>query len=121
MSTFGCEGKLVKTRKKHRCETCGRVIPSGKKALSFHGMYDGDWQNWYMCGFCADHDFTPYDEPVNEDAFNDWLYEEYGACPYGCKGKRYSNTWEWSENHEFATFECDECGKKWHIGIGWGR
>ena len=121
MSTFGCEIKPVKTRKPHRCETCCRVIPAGMKAYHTGGMWDGDWQNWYMCGFCHDNNVSASGEEISDEDFNNWLYEQdFAVCPHGCNGKRYSNTWEWSDDREDVVFECDQCGHKWTVHIGWG-
>jgi hypothetical protein len=51
MSDFG-EGKTVKCRKDHRCEWCGEKIPAGDQAFYYAGLWDGDWQSWYMHPEC---------------------------------------------------------------------
>jgi hypothetical protein len=65
MSDFG-EGKTLKTRKSHRCEWCYERIVAGETCYRYKGMYDGDWQNWYMHPECyedfrnsGDDEFTP--------------------------------------------------------------
>ncbi len=129
MSTFGCEMKLVKTRKRHRCETCCRIIPVGKKAYHTGGMWDGDWQHWYMCKFCYDHDVNQDYEYVSHEDFAGWLHEQdFYNCP-DCKGidsetgkkHRCNPDWEWSDNEEDVLFECDICGHKWFVHIGWEK
>lgn len=41
--------KIVKTRKPHKCEVCGEVIPRGVKALrvNFYSYWHG-WMNYYV-------------------------------------------------------------------------
>jgi hypothetical protein len=129
MSTFGCEIKKVKTRKPHRCETCCRIIPSGITAYHTGGMWEGDWQNWYMCKFCHDHEVWESGEYVSDGDFTQWLYEQdFYNCP-SCKGidpetgkkHRCNPDWDWSEDDEIVLFECDICDHKWSVYIGWGK
>ena len=47
MSDFG-EGKTLKVRKAHRCEWCYQAILAGTECYYFKGMWDSEWQNWYM-------------------------------------------------------------------------
>lgn len=75
MSDFG-EGKMINSRKPHRCEWCGQQIDPGN-CYNYRGMYDGEWQNWYMhpeCeedyDNCGELEFMPYDNErpiVNEE------------------------------------------------------
>ena len=66
MSDFGCIPRLVeKTRKPHYCPSCGRTIPEGSPAYLIKGMWEGDWQNWYMCVFCHDNNVCSDDEWVD--------------------------------------------------------
>lgn len=51
MSDFG-EGKTVKCRIEHRCEWCGEKIPAGDQAYYYSGVWEGDWQSWYMHPEC---------------------------------------------------------------------
>lgn len=70
MSDFG-EMTTTVPRKPHRCEWCGEPIAVGEECKRYHGMWQGDWQNWYMHFECAevygeegddfDDGFTPYD------------------------------------------------------------
>jgi hypothetical protein len=53
MSDFG-EGNWVKTSKPHRCSWCGQRIEAKADAYHYKGMYDGEWQNWYMHEECQE-------------------------------------------------------------------
>ena len=79
MSDFG-EGITLKTRKTHRCAWCGQSIDARTLAYHYKGMFDGDWQDWYMHQECErsyaldarDHDymFEPYGNPRPEAITN---------------------------------------------------
>lgn len=129
MSTFGCEMKEVKTRTPHGCVTCGRTIPKRSQAMHTGGMYEGDWQNWYMCKFCYDHEVYESGEYVSGDEFYYWVADQdFYTCP-SCKGIdpdkgklcRSHPDWEWSEDQKTLLFECDVCGHKWEQYIGFGE
>ena len=45
-------GKDVKTRKPHRCEWCYQPIEVGSSAYNYRGMFEDEWQNWYMHPEC---------------------------------------------------------------------
>lgn len=115
MSTFG-NYKTVKTRKSHRCETCQRTIPIGTRAINFRGMYEDDWQNFYMCEVCWREEVYESGEPIEGYEFSEWMQDQmFALCPK-CK-TRYDD-WDWSENKEDLEFECS-CGEKWthHVGF----
>jgi hypothetical protein len=63
-----CTTKHVKkTRKPHRCEFCGRIIPAGTlNILNWAGLYDGDFQNSYACHWCEEHQSQLVDDWDNE-------------------------------------------------------
>lgn len=64
MSDFG-NLLSVTTRKDHRCEWCGEKIIKGSKCVNYRGMFQDEWQNWYMhpeCeNACAGDEFSPYE------------------------------------------------------------
>lgn len=63
---FYCE-EHVKTRKPHRCEFCGRIIPSRTpNILHWKGMWDGEFQNSYACNWCEDNQKYLVDDSNNE-------------------------------------------------------
>lgn len=66
--------RYVMCRKPHRCEECGRAIPSGELAMNRSGKFDGDMFSLYVCGAC---ELTRYQIHLHE-------IEE------GCKG---DETW----------------------------
>jgi len=51
MSDFG-DGREIIPRKPHRCEWCFEQINAGEKCYHYKGMFEGDWQNWYMHPEC---------------------------------------------------------------------
>jgi hypothetical protein len=53
VSDFG-EGKTVRTRRPHRCEWCYQAIDSGSECYHYKGMWEGDWQDWYMHHECKE-------------------------------------------------------------------
>ena len=117
MSTFGIY-KCVKIRKKHSCVLCGRTIPLGKKAWNNTGMFEGDWQNWYMCIPCNDNIEVEYGEDISDEDFSTWLYSQPDSskCP-SCGEESYID-WDFSANGENVEFECGECDHKWEKHIG---
>jgi len=115
MSTFCCYQKEVKIKKPHVCETCGRMIPKGAKAYHTGGMFEGDWQNWYMCGSCYDNNVAG-DEYVCCDDFMEWVFEQpFSSCPE-CDDVAVER--DWNDKNDTLLFECD-CGHKWKKYIGW--
>ena len=124
MSDFG-EYKIVKTKKEHRCITCERKIPKGKKAHHYNGMWEGDWQNWYMCVPCEELNVCGDNEEICGEEFHMWLTESaHAECPE-CKGidktgvrHGYHSTYKWNSTKEIVYFECELCGRKWEKFIG---
>ena len=43
---------IVKTRKPHRCDGCGKPIPVGDLAVNLAGKFDGEMFSDYACGSC---------------------------------------------------------------------
>jgi hypothetical protein len=88
MTDFG-EGKHVVGRKRHRCEMCYAAIPQGERHYHFHGMYDGDFQDWRAHEECfegwqadGDEELTPGDFPVPEA-----VAQRLAATPEGTEQK----------------------------------
>ena len=128
MSDFG-NYKLVKTKKPHRCVTCNRIIPVGNKMYNYNGMYEGDWQNWYMCQPCETLDVSDGNDYLDGDDFSEWLREYFkqSECPK-CHGvdeygyhDNYHSDWDWSEDLKTVEFTCEVCGNKWSYYIGFGE
>ena len=60
MSEFG-GGKHIKARKPHRCEWCGQAIAAGESCYNYRGMWQEEWQNWYMHPECEEVYSLNYD------------------------------------------------------------
>lgn len=121
--------KLVKTRKTHKCLTCGRIIPKGKQAFNYKGLYEGDWQHWYMCIPCDENVTDMIDEYISGEEFSEWLMQQPEYECLNCHGMDTESNrqyhwshhidWDWSDDYETVQFECELCGHKWskHIGF----
>jgi len=64
--------KIVTIKKAHQCLTCGEILPTGKKMMYHVGIYEGDFNSYYMCPCC--------------EAYSDFKgYEEYGAGEFSSR------------------------------------
>ena len=120
MGDFG-DFKHVKTRKEHQCVFCGRTIPKGTKARNFSGLWEGDWQNWYTCGFCereVENEYANTGEEISGDEFRYWLEEsKHFTCPHsGNNEYRNRNGWGWIDNTHIQ-LGCGKCKKEWEVEI----
>jgi len=116
MSDFG-DYKHVKTRKPHHCVYCGRTIPAGTNARNYHGLWQGDWQNWYTCGFCEKFVEPQYGEPgegISGDEFSEWLRDSDHFRCKKCENSHYrhhnGHNWIDLTHIEMA---CGDCGNEW--------
>lgn len=87
---------VVKCRKPHQCEECGKTIPSGELAEHHTGQFDGEFFSTYLCGSC---------EATRHKVHKHELAE-------GCRG---SETWcpvgelhEYCKDHEIEFATADE-------------
>lgn len=119
MSDFG-NHKWVKTRKTHPCVYCNRTIPTGTKARNYKGRWQGDWQDWYACGFCVENvepTHTESDEPISGEEFIYWLQDsDHWKCPT-CGEHRYNHDWEWREDDTGVIITCGQCDHEWAVAI----
>lgn len=44
--------RIVKTRKRHQCACCCRMIPKGFRAVFHQGKCDGEFYSYYLCNTC---------------------------------------------------------------------
>ncbi|MBP1309104.1 hypothetical protein JOD82_002124 [Paenibacillus sp. 1182] len=58
------QNKKVKTRKEHRCEGCTQNFPVDTTMVYVSGMWQGDWQSYYLCSPCDE--FIANDDSVRE-------------------------------------------------------
>jgi hypothetical protein len=58
---------VFKTRKRHRCFGCNRVIPKGTRADKATSAEDGEVYSSYMCLDCAEFQMTPAARGAKED------------------------------------------------------
>lgn len=121
MSTFDCQGKNVITRKEHKCLLCKRTIPKERKVrLLPGGRYEGDWQNWYACGYCEDEVLSLLEigESIGDDDFSSHVFDlEEAKCPK-CN-KKYLISFDIPGDSDTITFKCSACGSEWtHVIYG---
>ena len=48
------DASLMRTRKQHTCEECGRIIKPGERAEQAKGCWDGYWATYYTCNKCLE-------------------------------------------------------------------
>jgi len=119
MGNFG-KYKYVKTRKPHSCIYCGRKLPAGSRMRNYHGLWEGNWQNWYCCGFCEKNVEPEYAEPgecISGDEFSSWFYDSDHVVCKKCSGnRRYYSEWDWVDlTHIKIT--CGDCYYEWIVEI----
>ena len=117
MSDFGTY-KDVKIRKEHSCIYCSRTIPIGSIARNYRGMWQGDWQNWYACGFCIENVEPCSDgEEINGSEFAEWFYDTDHMVCKKCE-TRYRNNWDWEDDSNTAIrVFCAKCSDEWVVQI----
>lgn len=118
MSDFS-NGKDVITRKPHICIVCNRLIPTGSKAYHESGIWEGDWQNWYMCKPCDVNEVSEPGEGIDDADFSEWVWNlKENICPIcNCK---YTD-WDWNKDETSIVFTCNECDATWEKYIGFGE
>lgn len=96
--------KYVKTNKPHRCVYCQRLIPKGNTMRHYKGLWEGDWQNHYTCGFC-ERTLDLSEEEISGDEFQDWFREITDFDCTECEGRM---DYEWISLTQIE-LECEEC------------
>jgi transcription elongation factor Elf1 len=115
--SFWNSKKVKKTRKIHRCEFCTRKIPIGSSCSSESGVYEGDFQSYYLCNRC--NTYINSKEIDLEDGFSygdffDFIYESGKLdCP-ACGSYRRRDT-EWSDNKLSCNIVCDKCDNEYTV------
>lgn len=113
------EDKIVKSRKPHLCESCGRVIPKGTEILNHHGIDSNEFFHWYECLFCMKNIKDRFDENWDRgEPFLYWFQEQEFKCP-NC-GKvimKYSFD---KNNNRYLKLKCEDCGRAFSLFVGYG-
>ena len=118
MSDFS-NGKYVVTRKPHLCILCNRLIPVGSKAYHESGIWEGDWQSWYMCKPCEINEVYEPGEEISDEDFWLWVKDlKESLCPV-CDSK--DTDWDWNKDETSIVFNCNECDATWEKFIGFGE
>ena len=112
--SFWNSKNIKKTRKVHICEYCGRKIEIGESCNNESGMYEGEFNNYYLCR-CLNF-ISKYSPDLSDGFSSGEFYEEIynmqiAPCPK-C-GSDNHREYEWSEDSMKCQFECDDCDEKW--------
>ena len=113
--SFWNSKQIKKSRKDHKCEFCGRKIPKGSSCKYEAGVYEGDFQSYYLCNRCVEA-FSEWDIDLSDGfscgEFYDYAYEHKLAdCPE-CNSSNHRES-EWSEDTMSCEYECDNCDHIW--------
>lgn len=124
MSWAFCDTRAIKkTRKPHKCDFCGRIIPKGSiRILNWKGLWDGEFQNSYACNWCNGHQDRLVDDWDNSmldfwDCLReDIFYDEF--CKYkecDCLDEQgFLGNIKPKLDGDYLIFKCEDCGKEWH-------
>jgi len=88
MTEFYSETLVKKTRKDHRCDGCGKLIPIGSQALRYSGKFDGEFGTFVHHPECREAECalnklcrTRYDEWMSladiESDDHQWLLDKH--------------------------------------------
>jgi hypothetical protein len=75
MSNFQSSTTIKRTRNRHTCQHCGRLIEIGAAASKTAGIYEGDFYSDYSHVECADaaHDYATMHDAWGDDYV--WLHD----------------------------------------------
>jgi len=109
--------KIKKTRKIHRCAYCGGIISVGSSCNNEVGTYEGDFDNYYLDKRCISFMdlFTDKSETELGNLDDDLANSDLLDCPI-C-GKSNHSEYEFKENKQSLSLECDDCGNRWVLDL----
>ena len=113
--SFWRNTKIKRTRKKHRCMFCSRVIKIGDPAEYNAGIWEGDFQSYYFCDRCRKF-IEKYNTELS-DGFSGGDFTEYisgfglDCCPV-C-GSNNHREYTWAGDMMSCKYECDNCDHIW--------
>ncbi len=109
---------ITATRKLHTCVYCGRVIPVGSSCRSEAGIFEGNFDHYYLCERCVYFMDTfadnQYDELLGnfvDELFNTNLLD----CPKCSKFN--SSICATSNDKQNIELECGSCGHNWRLEL----
>jgi len=109
--------KIKKTRKLHRCEYCGALIPIGSTCNNEVGTYEGDFYNYHLCERCVSFMDIYRDKTESElgDFSDELANTDLLDCPVcnKCNHREY----DFKDNKQSISLECDDCGHKWIVDL----
>lgn len=113
--SFYRETLVKKTKKKHPCGFCGRMIPEGKPAMQTAGTSEGDFFSGYLCLPCR----RDMNEVELEDGYSPGDYYEYDEISEKCPecGENCMGTL-CKEDTAYLEYTCD-CGHEFKVFRGW--
>jgi len=113
--------KVKKTRKLHRCEYCGAMIPIGSSCNNETGTYDGDFNNYYLCNRCLT--FMDLYRDKSDEELGEFTEELMNTDLLDCPGCKSSNhrEYDFQDNMQNVKLECDDCNHKWTVDLSFEK
>lgn len=115
--SFWNSKKIKKTRKIHRCEYCGAIVPIGSSCNNETGTYEGDFNNYYLCNRCVT--FMDIYRDKSEMELGDFSDELMNTNLLDCPmcGSYNRREYDYKDNMQSISLECDNCDHKWEVDL----
>ncbi len=120
MSKFYDFTHIKKTRTRHWCAMCNRLIPEKHKAHYYVGEFEGDFQDWYLCDFCYSNVLGTLEDGEYLDIEYFWKYfrENLLRCPVCGKSDEYEDKIRLPDNMaEIVNCTCSHCGNTYTVEV----
>lgn len=121
--SFWNSKKVKKTRKIHKCEFCFRTIQTGKSCNYESGIYEGEFQSYYMCDRCIEfiskHDIDLSDGFCGGEFWDCVQNTNLLDCPK-CRSPHHDYL-KCSEDGLKYKLECNSCGEEYEVDLSFGE
>jgi len=115
--SFWNSKKIKSTRKPHRCAYCHSTIPVGSSCHEEVGIYEGEFNHYYLCDrcdlfICLFHDSSETElGEFDDDLFNTDLLD----CPECFSSNR--RVYEFNTGKQAIELQCDRCDYQWIVDL----
>lgn len=113
--SFWRNSMVKSTRKEHQCEFCNGFIPIGSTVDYCCGMWEGEFQSYYLCTRCAtyiERNHIDLSEGFNPGDFTEHVLSSLPNCP-NCGKYNQLREYDWDNSMMLLSLECDNCDHKW--------